>query len=93
MLRCRGCPGPLTLRGTQALVSFAPLAFELFLRRSSQRCSSPLALSAPVKTFLSRSPHFSPRSDERFRLGLISYQKANDEPLVTVLGAYKCEVA
>ena len=30
MLRCRGCPVPLTVRGTQALVSFAPLAFELF---------------------------------------------------------------
>merc|ERR1712224_834375 len=41
--------------------------------------------SDPVKTFLSRSP----RSDERFRLGLISYQKASDGPLVTVLGAYK----
>ena len=38
-----GCPVPLTVRGTQALVSFAPLAFKLFyaarqnavLRRSS----------------------------------------------------------
>ena len=30
MLRCRGCPVPLTVRGTRALVSFAPLAFELF---------------------------------------------------------------
>ena len=37
------CPVPLTVRGTQALVSFAPLAFKLFcaarqnavLRRSS----------------------------------------------------------
>ena len=27
--RC-GCPVPLTVRGTQALVSFAPLAFKLF---------------------------------------------------------------
>ena len=88
MLRCRGCPVPLTVRGTQALVSFAPLALS---------CFTPLVTtlffaarpSAPVKTFLSRSP----RSDERFRLGLISYQKASDEPLVTVLGAYKCEVA
>ena len=26
----RRCPVPLTVRGTQALVSFAPLAFELF---------------------------------------------------------------
>ena len=25
-----GCPVPLTVRGTQALVSFAPLAFKLF---------------------------------------------------------------
>ena len=39
----RECPVPLTVRGTQALVSFAPLAFKLFyaarqnavLRRSS----------------------------------------------------------
>ena len=39
----RACPVPLTVRGTQALVSFAPLAFKLFfaarhnavLRRSS----------------------------------------------------------
>ena len=27
---CRFCPVPLTVRGTQALVSFAPLAFKLF---------------------------------------------------------------
>ena len=28
--RIRVCPVPLTVRGTQALVSFAPLAFKLF---------------------------------------------------------------
>ena len=28
--RTDGCPVPLTVRGTQALVSFAPLAFKLF---------------------------------------------------------------
>ena len=89
MLRCRGCPVPLTLRGTQALVSFAPLAFELFYAARHNAVLRRSPFSDPVKTFLSRSP----RSDERFRLGLISYQKASDEPLVTVLGAYKCEVA
>ena len=26
----KGCPVPLTVRGTQTLVSFAPLAFKLF---------------------------------------------------------------
>ena len=93
MLRCRGCPVPLTVRGTQALVSFAPLAFKLFYAARHNAVLRRSPFSAPVKTFLSRSPHFSPRSDERFRLGLISYQKASDEPLVTVLGAYKCEVA
>ena len=29
-LSLRYCPVPLTVRGTQALVSFAPLAFKLF---------------------------------------------------------------
>ena len=29
------CPVPLTVRGTQALVSFAPLAFKLFYRYPS----------------------------------------------------------
>ena len=43
----------LTVRGTQTLVSFAPLAFKAVLRRSSERCSSPLVLSARLKTFLS----------------------------------------
>ena len=89
MLRCRGCPVPLTVRGTQALVIFAPLAFKLFYAARHNAVLRRSPFSAPVKTFLSRSP----RSDERFRLGLISYQKASDEPLVTVLGAYKCEVA
>ena len=36
------CPVPLTVRGTQALVSFAPLALKLFYaaRQKLERCSS-----------------------------------------------------
>jgi hypothetical protein len=50
------CPVPLTVRGTQAIVSFAPLAFKLFfaarhnavLRRSSFRPRKNVSLAPRV---------------------------------------------
>ena len=82
---------PRTVNGTghTGPSEFCATSIELFYAGRHNAVLRRSPFSTPVKTFLSRSP----RSDERFRLGLISYQKASDEPLVTVLGAYKCEVA
>ena len=46
----RGCPHCTELCMPRALVSFAPTSTAV-MRRSSERCSSPLVLSVPVKTF------------------------------------------
>ena len=75
MLRCRGCPVPLTVRGTQALVSFAPLAFKLFYAARQNAVLRRSPFPTPYKRF-SRSP----RSDEHLFKPIRAYLAAKLPP-------------